>query len=131
MKSVEKIWAELSAKEVELSEEQKVELNAASDLKKMIGLLEADINKYDKALMDVHNAYMEFKKGYQYAEKLEGQLEMGRKTVVGQVDDLVARAKEVGVNANEIPLVKEAQDMIQRAREYKGVLAEDFGKGIR
>ena len=42
MKQVEKIWAELSAKEVaqestELSEEVKVELGAIQDLEKMVG----------------------------------------------------------------------------------------------
>ena len=110
---------------------EKVELNASSNLKKMIDLLDADIKKYDKALMDVQNAYMQFKKAYQYAERLEGQLEMGRKTVVAQVDDVEAQAKELGVTANNVPLIKQAKSVIDEAREYKGVLSEDFGKGMK
>ena len=37
MKSVQKIWAELSVKEVELSEEQKVELSSIAEIKQIQG----------------------------------------------------------------------------------------------
>ena len=53
MKKVEKIWAELSAKntqEVELSEEQKVELAIGDNMPKLANEIESTFRNVDKLL---------------------------------------------------------------------------------
>ena len=107
----------------------KVELGKLDDLKKFNGLLEAEIAKYDKTLFEVNDAYVKYKRAYQTAEKLEGQLRQGWKLVDATVNDVLAIAKDMGID--NVPFVKEANDIIAKAKEYDGVLREDFGKGVK
>ena len=108
---------------------EKVELGKLDDLKKFNGLLEADINKYDKSLLELHDARMQYKRAYETSEKLESELRQGWKLVEAQVNDVLVIAKEMGID--NIPFVKEANDIIAKAKEYDGVLRADFGQKIK
>ena len=117
MKQVEKIWAELSAKaqevetpqEVELSEEQKVELNSVGELKGLISDAKRIISLQEDGLKMAEKAEAQFKevmKVVNDAEEItrEAIIQSGNKTteiekVLSKLED---SANELGINYNDI-----------------------------
>ncbi len=117
MKQVEKIWAELSAKaqevetpqEVELSEEQKVELNAIGELKGLISDAKRIISLQEDGLKMAEKAEAQFKevmKVVNDAEEItrEAIIQSANKTteiekVLSKLED---SANELGINYNDI-----------------------------
>ena len=116
MKQVEKIWAELSAKEaskeVELSEE-KVELSVAQDLQKGITKVSAEIKKMQSAMSSFEKAqdvFEDAKDALRSAMRDSGDVENAQIDIVNNAE---TSAKELGVDVSAIKGYKELVDGIE------------------
>ena len=126
MKQVEKIWAELSAKEaskeventqeVELSEEQ-VELASAKEVASMaskVNALQKKVRKQtdtSEAKGEVaYRATLDLNESVSELKDLMSRLEKDMTTVTKQVKDL-------GMNVNDVPALKSSLDIIKDANQ--------------
>jgi len=120
MKQVEKIWAELSAKqventqEVELSEEQKVELAKIDDLRKQ---LDEHMSKGQKFQSDLSSMASEMSRRAQSLESISKEAE-----------DLVQKAKELGIEDSSYSFVStEAKGYAQTMSSFAKLIARNMG----
>jgi hypothetical protein len=138
MKSVQKIWADLSAKEVELSEEKKVELAIGADLAK-ISLATAEANsklndvlddlyvplrRVEKAVTELRSgdeAMPFFKEFMTKLEKLEVEYDEGIKKIRQAENDL-------GVSIDTPPQFADALSSLKflqkKEQDYRGEIKE-------
>ena len=138
MKSVQKIWAELSAKQVELSEEKKVELAIGADLAK-ISLATAEANsklndvlddlyvplrRVEKAVTELRSgdeAMPFFKEFMTKLEKLEVEYDEGIKKIRQAENDL-------GVSIDTPPQFADALSNLKflqkKEQDYRGEIKE-------
>ena len=138
MKKVESIWAELSAKEVELSKEQKVELAIGADLAK-ISLATAEANsklndvidnlyvplrRVEKAVTELRSgdeAMPFFKEFMTKLEKLEVEYDEGIKKIRQAENDL-------GVSIDTPPQFADALSNLKflqkKEQDYRGEIKE-------
>ena len=138
MKSVQKIWAELSAKQVELSEEKKVELAIGADLAK-ISLATAEANsklndvlddlyvplrRVEKAVTELRSgdeAMPFFKEFMTKLEKLEVEYDEGIKKIRQAENDL-------GVSIDTPPQFADALSSLKflqkKEQDYRGEIKE-------
>jgi len=138
MKKVETIWAELSAKEVELSKEQKVELAIGADLAK-ISLATAEANsklndvidnlyvplrRVEKAVTELRSgdeAMPFFKEFMTKLEKLEVEYDEGIKKIRQAENDL-------GVSIDTPPQFADALSNLKflqkKEQDYRGEIKE-------
>ena len=138
MKSVQKLWAELSAKEVQLSEEKKVELAIGADLAK-ISLATAEANsklndvlddlyvplrRVEKAVTELRSgdeAMPFFKEFMTKLEKLEVEYDEGIKKIRQAENDL-------GVSIDTPPQFADALSSLKflqkKEQDYRGEIKE-------
>ena len=138
MKSVQKLWAELSAKQVELSEEKKVELAIGADLAK-ISLATAEANsklndvlddlyvplrRVEKAVTELRSgdeAMPFFKEFMTKLEKLEVEYDEGIKKIRQAENDL-------GVSIDTPPQFADALSNLKflqkKEQDYRGEIKE-------
>lgn len=138
MKSVQKLWAELSAKEVQLSEEKKVELAIGADLAK-ISLATAEANsklndvldnlyvplrRVEKAVTELRSgdeAMPFFKEFMTKLEKLEVEYDEGIKKIRQAENDL-------GVSIDTPPQFADALSNLKflqkKEQDYRGEIKE-------
>ena len=114
MKKVEKVWAELSAKqetsqEVELSEAQKVELATATEIKALVKIVEKHIDDADaiwKEYGSLFDQYNRIRKKIislaKTANKLDDDMFADAVKLRGAEQDMIRAAKELGVDANMV-----------------------------
>lgn len=118
MKQVEKIWAELSAKEVENTQEvelseEKVELSVAQDLQKGITKVSAEIKKMQSAMSSFEKAqdvFEDAKDALRSAMRDSGDVENAQIDIVNNAE---TSAKELGVDVSAIKGYKELVDGIE------------------
>lgn len=122
MKQVEKIWAELSAKEVEntqeveLSEEQ-VELASAKEVKSMaskVNALQKKVRKQtdnSEAKGDVaYRATLDLNESVSELKDLMSRLDKG-------MNDVSKQLKDLGMNPNDVPALSSSLDIIKDANQ--------------
>lgn len=121
MKQVEKIWAELSAKntqEVELSEEQKVELSLLDDIK-------SDIQSLMKLAEDLGDDSREIISARSRMVKKIDSIESGIKPINSMISDYEARLKDLGVD--DMPkVISNANNELARIRKTAERFRKDF-----
>jgi len=145
MKQVQKIWADLSAKqvdntqEVELSEEQQVELASVGELEKQIKGMKsalvffdkriAEGDKYIKELIKYRNFSLDV---YSTLSKVNPKMQEVAK---GKLDKFEKAAKELGVSVNSVPQVKEIKQLISETeksmKEQESLLKRFNQQGIK
>jgi len=114
MKKVESIWAELSAKQVELSEEKKVELAKIDDLRKQ---LDEHMSKGQKFQSDLSSMASEMSRRAQSLESISKEAE-----------DLVQKAKELGIEDSSYSFVStEAKGYAQTMSSFAKLIARNMG----
>jgi len=137
MKQVEKIWAELSAKaqevetpqEVELSEEQKVELNAVGDLKELISDAKRIISLQEDGFKWGAKAETQFKEVMKVVNDAEG-ITRGAIRQAGNLktesdkilNKIEVSAKELGINPKDIDGYSQAIKLINEMFENQNAL---------
>ena len=114
MKSVQKLWAELSAKEVELSEEKKVELNLVANLKELEKELERGI---DELMQYATDARESISKGVREMNRLDAVYKVAQR--ISQ--DAESSAKDLGI---DIPEIKQVKRMISAYEQQKKSLTK-------
>jgi len=121
MKQVEKIWAELSAKntqEVELSEEQKVELSLLDDIK-------SDIQSLMKLAEDLGDDSRDIISARSRMVKKIDSIESGIKPINSMISDYEARLKDLGVD--DMPkVISNANNELARIRKTAERFRKDF-----
>lgn len=114
MKQVEKIWADLSAKQVALSEEQKVELNLVDNLKEIEKELERGI---DELMQYATDARESISKGVREMNRLDAVYKVAQR--ISQ--DAESSAKDLGI---DIPQIKQVKKMISAYEQQKKSLTQ-------
>jgi hypothetical protein len=124
MKSIQKIWAELSAKaqdaskEVELSEEQKVELSLLDDIK-------SDIQSLMKLAEDLGDDSRDIVSARSRMVKKIDSIESGIKPINSMISDYEARLKDLGVD--DMPkVISNANNELARVRKKAERFRKDF-----
>ena len=134
MKSIQKIWAELSAKEVsqevELSEEHKVELNAVGVLKELISDAKRIISLQEDGFKWGEKAETQFKEVMKVVTDAEGitrgairqagNLKTESDKVLNKIE---VAAKELGINPNDIEGYSSAIKLINEMFENQNALS--------
>ena len=124
MKSVEKIWAELSAKqventqEVELSEEQKVELSLLDDIK-------SDIQSLMKLAEDLGDDSRDIISARSRMVKKIDSIESGIKPINSMISDYEAKAKDLGIDGTP-KVITNAKNEISKIRKTAERFRSDF-----
>lgn len=133
MKSIQKIWAELSAKaqeSTELSEEVKVELSAVSDLKELISDAKRIISLQEDGVQwgqKAESQYNEVMKVVTDAEGITrgalrqaGNLKTESEKVFNKIE---VAAKELGINPNDIDGYSSAIKLVNEMFENQNALS--------
>ena len=138
MKSVQKLWAELSVKEVQLTEEQ-VELASVGDLEKQITGMKSALDYFDKRIAEGDTYIKELVKYrnfsldvYSTLSKINPKMqEVAQK----KLDEFEKAAKELGLSSNNVPQVKEIKRLISETeksmQDQKSLLKRFNQQGIK
>tara|TARA_B110000977_G_scaffold139514_1_gene177061 strand:+ start:4515 stop:4958 length:444 start_codon:yes stop_codon:yes gene_type:complete len=138
MKSVQKLWAELSAKEVQLSEEKKVELAVGDNMPKLANEIESTFKNVDKLLdeaftpirriekqvdelIDPSYFQKEFKGFTTALMKLESAYAEARQTIQNAENDL-------GVSIPEPKNVTESVRVLERFQRQEETLRKEINE---
>ncbi len=144
MKQVEKIWAELSAKEVEntqeveLSEEQ-VELASVGELEKQITSMKSALDYFDKRIAEGDTYIKELVKYRNFSldvySKLSKVNPKMQEVAQKKLDEFEKAAKELGLSSNNVPQVKEIKRLISETeksmQDQKSLLKRFNQQGIK
>ena len=138
MKSVQKLWAELSVKEVQLTEEQ-VELASVGDLEKQITGMKSALDYFDKRIAEGDTYIKELVKYRNFSldvySKLSKVNPKMQEVAQKKLDEFEKAAKELGVSANNVPQVKEIKRLISETeksmQEQKSLLKRFNQQGIK
>jgi predicted phage-related endonuclease len=126
MKQVEKVWAELSAKEqevetpqeVELSEEQKVELSLLDDIK-------SKINALKESTADLGNDSREIISARSRMVKKIDTIESRIKPINSMISDYEAKLKDLGID--DMPkVIFNANNELARIRKTTQQFRSEF-----
>ena len=116
MKSVQKLWAELSVKEVQLTEEQ-VELASVGDLEKQITGMKSALDYFDKRIAE----------GDTYIKELVKYRNFSL--------DVYSKLSKVNPKMQDVPQVKEIKRLISETeksmQEQKSLLKRFNQQGIK
>jgi len=126
MKQVEKIWAELSAKQVELSEEQKVELALTDRVVAMADKLRASENVMNKRLDSIFVPIREIEKAVSNLQS-PSDLQDTFKTYMSNLDDLERAYQEALQNIKDvendlgvsIPMPSELNNVVKLLQRFQ------------
>lgn len=112
MKKVEKVWAELSAKqgqEVELSEVQKVELATATIIKALVKKVEKHLDDSQAVWLEYNSLIDQYNRTRsklislaKTASDVSDDMIMDAGNLRGAEQDMIRAAKELGVDANMV-----------------------------
>ena len=144
MKSVQKIWADLSAKaqevskEVELTEEQ-VELASVGELEKQITDMKRALDFFDKRIAEGDTYIKELVKYrnfsldvYSTLSKINPKMQEAAQK---KLDEFEKAAKELGLSSNNVPQVKEIKRLISETeksmQDQKSLLKRFNQQGIK
>ena len=144
MKSVQKIWADLSAKaqevskEVELTEEQ-VELASVGELEKQITGMKSALDFFDKRIAEGDTYIKELVKYrnfsldvYSTLSKINPKMQEAAQK---KLDEFEKAAKELGLSSNNVPQVKEIKRLISETeksmQDQKSLLKRFNQQGIK
>ena len=144
MKSVQKIWADLSAKaqevskEVELTEEQ-VELASVGELEKQITGMKSALDYFDKRIAEGDTYIKELVKYRNFSldvySKLSKVNPKMQEVAQKKLDEFEKAAKELGLSSNNVPQVKEIKRLISETeksmQDQKSLLKRFNQQGIK
>ena len=144
MKSVQKIWADLSAKaqevskEVELTEEQ-VELASVGELEKQITGMKSALDFFDKRIAEGDTYIKELVKYRNFSldvySKLSKVNPKMQEVAQKKLDEFEKAAKELGLSSNNVPQVKEIKRLISETeksmQDQKSLLKRFNQQGIK
>jgi len=121
MKKVEKLWADLSAKQVALSEEQKVELANIKELKSMSSKANSLQKKVFKQIDNV-----EAKGDVVYRATLDlndsvQELKDITKNFRKDFDTISKQMKQLGLNPNDVPGLSSALQILNDSEQAVGL----------
>ena len=146
MKKVESIWAELSAKAQEVTQEStelsevKVELAASAELNKYVGQVETAIKqmrdnfkKLNKIVSDIKSQESELDRQINTAENNYKAGDIIKKNASQLLAEIERQAKELGVDTSQVDNYDRLQDL---SREAVGVsenlyFLQNSAKGLR
>jgi len=114
--------SELIKEKTELKAE-KIELGMVDDIEKLINSYEQDRKKLDNKIDTFYNKIIAVNKSFPEISKIYTNFDKTIKSLKDKLNLLEKQAKELGVNANDIPALKDGNSAINRADD---IISEFF-----
>lgn len=134
MKSIQKVWAEITAKKAEVAlSKEKLKLSALDDVKEALSLLERDVAEMDSirgrfasantAIRNAENAVTDLR---DEIDMLQSELDKDKSSAISALQEFESLANELGVAASDNKdwadldffLYEDFDDTVRNADEY-------------
>jgi len=102
---------------------EKIELGMVDDIEKLINSYEQDRKKLDNKIDTFYNKIIAVNKSFPEISKIYTNFDKTIKSLKDKLNLLEKQAKELGVNANDIPALKDGNSAINRADD---IISEFF-----